>query len=325
MNDADRVALSSLSVPSKAERAAALAARGYTKLENVEHEGVKKKLTLAYKLHGDTVAPYKIVFINGLATAGHFLDDLVALFLSTPIGERCQVLTMDNRGAGESSIPSGRYTTSSMAHDWKAVVAHLKWERPHVMGVSMGGMIAQEFALIDLAKIASLSLFVTHAGEFFTAWAPMSGAFMVAAQLFSSSPADKVMRQMQILFSKATMSQPGSPKYIRLRDAFADRMKSIGGGVDTLGAFASQYAATNTHRVSDRRLREIRDSRVPVMVLRGDEDHLVKVGNSDKLAKVLGVDCIVLPDTGHGMMEESPGAVVQEMERFLKTVVNFAE
>lgn len=44
--------------------------------------------------------------------------------------------------------------------------------------------------------------------------------------------------------------------------------------MDTLGAFASQYAATNTHRVSDRRLREIRDSRVPVMVLRGDEDHL---------------------------------------------------
>lgn len=56
-------------------------------------------------------------------------------------------LIFDNRGMGESDKPLARYSTSEMAKDTMAVVDHLDWKSPrqlHVVGVSMGGMIAQE-------------------------------------------------------------------------------------------------------------------------------------------------------------------------------------
>lgn len=56
-------------------------------------------------------------------------------------------LIFDNRGMGESDKPYGRYSTSEMAKDTLEIIDHLEWTLPrhlHVVGVSMGGMIAQE-------------------------------------------------------------------------------------------------------------------------------------------------------------------------------------
>ena len=57
------------------------------------------------------------------------------------------VLTMDNRGIGESDKPFFRYTTSEMAKDVVEVMDHVGWtgkRECHIVGISMGGMIAQE-------------------------------------------------------------------------------------------------------------------------------------------------------------------------------------
>ena len=56
-------------------------------------------------------------------------------------------LIFDNRGMGESDKPTMRYSTSEMAKDTLELVDHIGWTNPrdlHVIGVSMGGMIAQE-------------------------------------------------------------------------------------------------------------------------------------------------------------------------------------
>lgn len=56
-------------------------------------------------------------------------------------------LVLDNRGMGESDKPLARYSTSEMARDTLEVIDYLGWMSPrqlHVVGVSMGGMIAQE-------------------------------------------------------------------------------------------------------------------------------------------------------------------------------------
>lgn len=62
-------------------------------------------------------------------------------------GSQYTCLLFDNRGMGESDKPIARYTTSEMAMDTLALIDHLGWAAPrqlHVIGVSMGGMIAQE-------------------------------------------------------------------------------------------------------------------------------------------------------------------------------------
>ena len=79
-------------------------------------------------------------------------------------GSSYTCLVLDNRGMGESDKPLGRYSTSAMAKDTLEVIDHLAWTSPrqlHVVGVSMGGMIAQELVGLqpfDLIRIGPLIL-----------------------------------------------------------------------------------------------------------------------------------------------------------------------
>jgi pimeloyl-ACP methyl ester carboxylesterase len=80
-----------------------------------------------------------------------------------------QICIFDNRGCGRSSCPESKFSTSVMAKDTLDLLDHLEWEKVHVVGISMGGMISQELALLMLPqeRLASLSLAVTHSGTFY--------------------------------------------------------------------------------------------------------------------------------------------------------------
>lgn len=80
-------------------------------------------------------------------------------------------LVFDNRGIGDSDKPRFRYSTSEMAKDVVELVDHLGWTGKrdlHVIGISMGGMIAQELAVLIPDRICTLSLVSTAAGIFRT-------------------------------------------------------------------------------------------------------------------------------------------------------------
>jgi pimeloyl-ACP methyl ester carboxylesterase len=66
-------------------------------------------------------------------------------------GNKYSCLIFDNRGIGESDKPLMRYSTSEMAEDVREILDHAGWDRPrelHVVGISMGGMIAQELVFL---------------------------------------------------------------------------------------------------------------------------------------------------------------------------------
>src|SRR5256885_16060592 len=90
-----------------------------------------------YKLEGE--GDETIVLVNGLA------DDLETWVLQIEdlLGAGYQVLRFDNRGVGLSSAPAGPYTTKLFAEDAKAPVGGLGLRAFHLVGVSMGGVIAQ--------------------------------------------------------------------------------------------------------------------------------------------------------------------------------------
>jgi 3-oxoadipate enol-lactonase len=71
---------------------------------------------------------------------------------------RFRILVYDTRGHGRSSAPAGAYTLEMMADDLRALLSHLDIQRPHFVGLSMGGMIGQTFALKYPAIFASLTL-----------------------------------------------------------------------------------------------------------------------------------------------------------------------
>src|SRR5215813_351044 len=112
---------------------------------------------LNYRLEGEGAET--IVLVNGLA------DDLESWVEQKRdlLDAGYRVLRFDNRGIGKSARPKGPYTTALMAADTKALVDHLGIGKFHLVGVSMGGMIAQEYALAHGGDLRSLALCCTYA------------------------------------------------------------------------------------------------------------------------------------------------------------------
>ena len=118
--------------------------------ESVETGGA----ALAYRVDGD--GPETLVLVNGLA------DTKETWELQLPdFAERYRVVSYDNRGVGESSSPPGPYTTAEMADDLAGLVDALELSRFHLLGVSMGGMIAQEYAIAHPDRLLSASFCCT--------------------------------------------------------------------------------------------------------------------------------------------------------------------
>src|SRR3954467_13730444 len=121
-------------------------------------------ITLNYSLEGD--GPETVVLVNGLA------DDLTTWDFQMPalLGAGYRVLRFDNRGIGSSDAPAGPhtppagpYTTALFAQDAKGLVDELGLSDFHLLGVSMGGMIAQEYALAHPEDLRSVTLACSYA------------------------------------------------------------------------------------------------------------------------------------------------------------------
>ena len=81
------------------------------------------------------------------------------------LAERFRVITFDNRGVGRTSAPKDAYSIAEMAEDTRGLLDALDIARTHVFGISMGGMIAQELALIYPERVDALALGCTSPGS----------------------------------------------------------------------------------------------------------------------------------------------------------------
>ena len=105
-----------------------------------------------YEIHGAEGRPW-LVFSHSLACSTRMWEGQIAAFK-----DRYRVLVYDTRGHGQSAAPKGAYTLEGLADDLHGLLKHLKIEKPHFAGLSMGGMIGQTFALKYPGVLASLTL-----------------------------------------------------------------------------------------------------------------------------------------------------------------------
>ena len=99
-------------------------------------------ITINYELEGPSSADL-IVLVNGLADDRTTWSSQIPAFLKA----NYQILSFDNRGIGQTSRPQGPYTAELLAEDLHALLKHLTITSAHFVGVSMGGMILQAYAL----------------------------------------------------------------------------------------------------------------------------------------------------------------------------------
>ena len=117
-----------------------------------------------------------------------------------------QCVTYDNRGCGRSSSPlTIHYSTSQMAKDALALINHLKWSNYHVVGISMGGMISIELALLAPERILSLSLLATHAGGL-VGQAPLIGVYHILRPIVVRDEEQVVQNSLAMLYGAKTLA-----------------------------------------------------------------------------------------------------------------------
>lgn len=124
------------------------------------------RLETYYELDGAAGTP--LVLVSGL---GANLDGW-DVELREALARRHRCLVFDNRGTGRSARPPGPYTIEQFADDGVALLDALGFERVHLLGASMGGLIAQEMAMRLPGRLYSLTLACTFPG--FTRFIPPS-------------------------------------------------------------------------------------------------------------------------------------------------------
>ena len=97
-------------------------------------------IELNYEIHGDK-GPW-VVLSHSLACHLHMWDAQIDL-----LKDRFRVLAFDTRGHGQSDAPSGAYTLDQLVEDARGLLSGVGVEKPHWVGLSMGGMIGMEYAL----------------------------------------------------------------------------------------------------------------------------------------------------------------------------------
>ncbi|CAF1585207.1 unnamed protein product [Adineta ricciae] len=270
-----------------------------------------QNLRLYYELFGS--GENKILFIMGLLTEGAAWCHQTAFFTEKPA---YQCVTYDNRGCGRSSSPLClHYSTSQMAKDALGLIDHLQWKQCHVVGISMGGMIALELAVLAPERIRSLTLLATHAGGL-SGQAPLIGVYHIMQSIFLKDEHTIVENVLQMLYARNTLSNSEIRKsfYDYHLERFRKRIRP------SVVGLIGHLAAVCRHYVSYAELLKIRYSPFKCLIMVGTEDRLVREANSYILQRVLGCRLIKLDNAGHGLQNEFANEINKELFHKFETV-----
>lgn len=254
-------------------------------------------IEIYYEVHG--TGPRTLVMIRGLGS------NLLSWYEQIDeFARHYKCVVFDNRGAGRTDKPDAPYSIKQMADDTAGLMDALGIERAALLGISMGGMIAQEFALNHQEKLSCLILGCTHFGGAGIAQAAPEIVGAVIAG--TNATPEQQKQQLQAVFCDDTIEhRPGViEKHNRIRAQYAIPPFAFARQVQAVGAFDASA-----------RLGSIR---IPTMVITGLEDRLVAPANSKLIAdRIPGAKLKELPG-GHLFMAEYP-------EQFNRAILEFVD
>ena len=262
-------------------------------------------MRLCYSSHGD-VHGQPMLLIAGL---GLQLTSWSPLMLSGLVRRGFRVIVFDNRDVGRSSrvaapppglwhqffrLPApGAYDLSDMAKDALALLDHLGIERTHLVGMSMGGMIAQTMAFLSPQRVISLtSIFSTTGAR--DIGQPALSTLLRLIKRQAKSRDEAVLRNLSL------MRHIGSTRYAMAEQKMrvhAELAWARGNGISAHEGVARQIGAIFK---SGDRSAQVRAITAPTLVLHGDQDLMVAhSGGQATAAAIAGADFITIGGMGH--------------------------
>ncbi len=233
-----------------------------------------------------------VLWLQGLNAPAAAWSVQLAHFSQTHRG-----IAPDARGVGQSDAPPGPYTTRLLADDALAVLDALKIETAHVVGLSLGGAVAQELALARPDRVRSLALLSTFAAQ-----DPRSRALLESWRVIYPLTA-----QSRDAWEKQAYAWLFTEKFWRseanvraaLRFARTQPFQTVQG-------FQGQVDAALAHDARDR----LGALRVPAAVIHGALDQLSPVANGEELARLIpDAELTVIPGVGHAVNLEAQRVV----------------
>ena len=259
-------------------------------------------INISYKIQG---RGEPLVLIMGFS-----LDQLGWMFQAGAFGKHYRVVTFDNRGVGKTDKPGGAYTMKMMADDTVGLMEHLDIRKAHIVGASMGGMIAQEIAVSCPEKVDKLVLGCTFARR------DDSGGLspdFPRALGFPEDYTDEDARSVPVLRAVDTLYSLSiaRPLY-RIALIPMLRLKARLNGTTGL---TGQLEAILSHDTFDR-LKEIA---APTLVITGTQDRAIAPTSSDVLANSIPGAKLVKVDGGsHAFWIEKRREFNREVLGFLR-------
>jgi pimeloyl-ACP methyl ester carboxylesterase len=266
----------------------------------MEHSQING-INIAHELGG---AGTPMVMIHGAQGDQTMFAGLAATFRP-----KFKVLTFDQRGSGLSDKPDMPYSVAMLADDTAALMDNIGFADAHIIGVSMGGMIAQEFALRHARKVRSLVLGCTTPGGSQSIRA--TGLATNAYSTKEMSAEDRGRALTEAAFTKGYLAK--HPELISLM-VEQRRQRPI----DPVG-FARRLAALQTFDTYDR----LPQIKCPTLVITGKDDALIPWENSRLIAgRIAGAQLRILEPAGHCFWLEQPEQSHGAIEHFLETIAN---
>jgi 3-oxoadipate enol-lactonase len=253
---------------------------------------------IAYEERGDGGAA--VLLIHGLGYNRHGWGPAPDL-----LARDFRVLLFDNRGVGESDVPPGPYSTREMADDALAVLDAAGVDRAHVVGTSLGGMIAQELVLAHPERVDRLVLACTTPGG--PRSYPLPERTARAFVAFQTLPREVGLR---LMVENALADETVGARPELVEEIYAYRLEHP----PPLDGWQAQAGAAFGFDVLDR----LAEVRVPTLVLHGTADNVVDYRNSELIAGAIdGARLELFPGTGHLFFWEEPERVFGTVAEFL--------
>ncbi len=281
-------------------------------------------LRLCWRCFGSDTAP-AVLLVAGLAL------QLIAwpqAFVQGLVDAGLRVITPDNRDSGLSSqvptpppgrlrqllwmSPADNYTLDDMADDMAALLERVGVERAHVVGMSMGGMIAQCLAARHPARVRSLcSIFSTTGSRLVGQPAPSTIARMLKPAPRTLDEA--VQQYVAMMHHIGNPDEPGAPA--EWADYARRAWQRVGGRTQAAGV-ARQIAAIQK---SGDRSAQLRGIRAPTLVLHGERDLMVHPsGGRATAALIPGARLLTVPGLAHQIVDARSAELVGHIVRHLQ-------